>query len=445
MPGHGLRGSGYFKFWVVARDTTGTLSDSDNSKEITIIEGPITEVNGDSGSSGTGQALIKWKPQADATSYTLRWKQLGNDAMVSGKPHTHHDWVLNDHSLPIAYDREMTVSGSSTSTVISPLSLNTPYAVHLSYERDSGSGKGQVFSARDYFVYPTRGPAGSGIRAASIPLRQRLPGTEYSYLVCTTSAPAPFDRWERFINHAFQQWTEATNGLVTVVQAAGTCPNYSGFVREVVDDVKAHIASEMSIGVMLTDAQITAYAKNVLASFDKKRIKSLEGDDQRYREVEIVDDTESATLPDLVFDEIAKTVGPGYCFPACAISGPAAMPANSDETATDIVISLKYVNKYIPLAIITSDFPGHDEVFGGDDVQYNSCEGTNRVYSTLVHEAGHALGIGGGNTGNNPVERGHPNEVIRDITMSYEAKHDCSPQPLDVMAIYAIYQTRDTR
>ena len=102
----------------------------------------------------------------------------------------------------------------------------------------------------------------------------------------------------------------------------------------------------------------------------------------------------------------------------------------------------------IPHLGTVNDFPGGD---GGDkiasrgDVQFNSCDDTNLIYDHLVHELGHALGIGGGNTGKDSVEKAHPNRTIIDITMAYDAVHDCSPQPLDVMAIYALYQTVDSR
>ena len=65
-------------------------------------------------------------------------------------------------------------------------------------------------------------------------------------------------------------------------------------------------------------------------------------------------------------------------------------------------------------------------------------------YSTLVHEAGHALGITGGKTGIGR-ERFHPNRDVRDSVMSYGRIRNLSysPLPLDVMAIYALYQTVD--
>ena len=70
---------------------------------------------------------------------------------------------------------------------------------------------------------------------------------------------------------------------------------------------------------------------------------------------------------------------------------------------------------------------------------FNTCNTPH--YSALVHEFGHALGIGGGRDGQNADETGHPQ--IEDAAMSYYPAPCCSPHPFDIMAIYALYQTVD--
>ena len=66
------------------------------------------------------------------------------------------------------------------------------------------------------------------------------------------------------------------------------------------------------------------------------------------------------------------------------------------------------------------------------------------AYDTLLHEAGHALGVRYGNDGRNQKMH-HPQ--TRDSVMSddpYERTISyCSPAPLDALAIYALYQTVD--
>ena len=91
-------------------------------------------------------------------------------------------------------------------------------------------------------------------------------------------------------------------------------------------------------------------------------------------------------------------------------------------------------------------FPGKDRMAGRGDVLLSSCAETEDLYQTLLHEAGHALGIAGGRTGTGQA-RYHPNKQIIDIAMSYGAGNlllACAPHPPDVMAPYAICQTVDS-
>ncbi len=84
------------------------------------------------------------------------------------------------------------------------------------------------------------------------------------------------------------------------------------------------------------------------------------------------------------------------------------------------------------------------DLAGVDRIAFNTCPDTmvdhNYPYSSLVHEAGHALRIGNGKDGMGQ-ENHHPNEQIKSAIMSYgDGLPKCSPHPLDIMAIYALYQ-----
>ncbi len=75
---------------------------------------------------------------------------------------------------------------------------------------------------------------------------------------------------------------------------------------------------------------------------------------------------------------------------------------------------------------------------------FNRCPKTsdnyNVPYSSLVHEAGHALAIRGGTDGMDQ-QRFHPSGAIHCAIMSYGGNEPkCSPHPLDIMAITALYQ-----
>ena len=95
------------------------------------------------------------------------------------------------------------------------------------------------------------------------------------------------------------------------------------------------------------------------------------------------------------------------------------------------------------------------------DARGNSCGLSGTAYSDLVHEIGHALGIGGGDNAG-WVNPGHPQ--VPDSVVNYNwlavplnpavtpmvqgdfdrghSEPDCAPYPFDVMAIYALYQSR---
>ena len=86
--------------------------------------------------------------------------------------------------------------------------------------------------------------------------------------------------------------------------------------------------------------------------------------------------------------------------------------------------------------------PGRDDgVVNAYDVRLNTCLTSRSAYSTLVHEAGHALGI----------RLGEYHPTIADTVMNPYSPFsspceyfDCSPYPFDIMAIYALYQTQIT-
>ena len=82
------------------------------------------------------------------------------------------------------------------------------------------------------------------------------------------------------------------------------------------------------------------------------------------------------------------------------------------------------------------------------------------AYLIPLHEAGHALGMSGASIPKSilaglPIgplttpayKESHP--TVRESVMNYDDKvykgganeHDCSPHPLDVMAVWALYQT----
>ena len=79
-----------------------------------------------------------------------------------------------------------------------------------------------------------------------------------------------------------------------------------------------------------------------------------------------------------------------------------------------------------------------------DDVRFDICAGADyRAYKTMVHEVGHALGVTSRISnaevylwGGDVYLHNHPSNEIWPISMRHST---CTPFPLDVMAIYALY------
>ena len=77
------------------------------------------------------------------------------------------------------------------------------------------------------------------------------------------------------------------------------------------------------------------------------------------------------------------------------------------------------------------------------DARFNKClnlgDSDSKAYGHFLHEVGHALGIGGSGSGHpGDPETAHFVDSVMDYNFT---QPDCSPYPLDVMAIYALYQT----
>ena len=100
--------------------------------------------------------------------------------------------------------------------------------------------------------------------------------------------------------------------------------------------------------------------------------------------------------------------------------------------------------------------PGGDATVDRIDAPFNRCAARrNGAYETLVHEAGHALGIRGKLPprftlvvpASDPDVQINFHPTVAGSVMSYERAlmlpddPDCSPHPLDIMVIYALYQT----
>ena len=331
------------------------------------------------------------------------------------------------------------------------LDLGEVYAVQLNYEYQVDPFTGatrNVFSAREAYVWPSASALKPGDRVASFPLRLPLPRRTYSYIVCEDTFPSGRETaWKNLIRHAFDQWEVATSNWVTLDPVTGDCADYEPFVARIRNDVKAFATSTLpSTGSLPTDDEIAAHARELLKNFDQNQIGVTRRRDTAQSEVLMIDDRPTGANSTLVkvrvFPEVAATVGHGTCSAAhiaCAFSPQrwAQYRGLGEDDPPVVTADIRLRRSKFGVASLvvpTSAVPG----------RFNSCGPADpELYNTLVHEAGHALGIAYGTEGKNS-KRDHPqleDSVMKDPLGIDERGERCSPYPIDVMAIYALYQS----
>ncbi len=123
--------------------------------------------------------------------------------------------------------------------------------------------------------------------------------------------------------------------------------------------------------------------------------------------------------------ELSNDLGYTWCWEDARTRGCA--PPRSDEETTDVFI------RRSPFDNPGGNMPDRLHL-RGSEVVFNRCPDPDGVYGTLVHEAGHALGLGHSTLGRDSVmheELSNLNYMVR-----------CAPHPFDIMMFFALYQTR---
>ena len=436
----GLADATSFEFQVRARQDGTSDFDSAYSEIVTIIDTPIIAANGRSPNQGpeNGQAKLSWRTMANVLgdssyfggTYSFRFRKAGGI-------HNQLAWEPGTYVTDTTVDESELVDGNTIGGSNHGLTKEAIYAIQLIYEKNN---KPKVFATRDVFVWPSDRPAGGGERIATFPLNYPWPNKTFSYVICEETFPmTKRDEWKTFITHAFSQWDLATDSLVTTERLdSEDCADYSEFVDEVVTDVKSFAQSPRPpVGIPPTDAEIAAHATALLENFDQSRIKSTREDfDERLNEVFMLNDSSANAVTVDAFKEISSRVGHGWCGYACT----------SFPTPPLNTVDISFRGSLFQISDL--DVPGADDTADAGEIRFNSCESVVNEYGVVVHEAGHALGITGGIDGSRFDDgqgQFHPRRTtIIDSVMSYgrNPSVSCSPSPLDVMAIYALYQDR---
>ncbi|MCY3783846.1 MAG: fibronectin type III domain-containing protein [Chloroflexi bacterium] len=454
VPHKGLGDEPAFEFRVQA--TANNFAPSGHSRHVIIIDTPITSANGHSPGTGatSGKAAITWTSLDtlhtgslfSGGTYKLRYRRSMYPYFFSG-----WDPGAFDSAADPASRGEIAAS-SPTSHTFTRLTRDSIYAIQLLYEKDGRT----VFSVRDSYVWPSDDSFGSeGIATFPVddyPLTTKSSdgrSMEFHYHICTDTFPSsdPEDDWVPFINHAMLQWQHATDELVKMKYARNECIDYTIFLDDLVEEARG-IADDLVAALTprgITPEQIVEAIRSRITVDGKELIKSFKDtgidgtklgqdsvSDAQMSEIMMIRDGDWSDEDHVVFAflKFGGQIGLGGCEGGCAQA-----EKYGSTTSTDIYLRESYHvtdGHGILQALIQ---PG-----AALEIQFNTCPNFNAnyhlPYSSIVHEAGHALGLG------------HPDKSqVKTAIMSYFKPHppQCAPHPLDVMAIYALYQSKVNR
>ena len=469
------------------------------SETITIIDTPITKADGYVPESPTnpkvGQADVTWTAITSVLSdhyadgsYILRPRRLADNP-------TSKDWRPNAYSDT---DLDDTAATSATEQTIGALTPENIYAVQLIYlpDDDATTNDTKVFAARDSYVWPGSTQllmpgSGTGKLFANFQVWSLMATTTYDYFICTDTftenadTKAAMDRrqaWVKFIYHALEQWQLATNEVVTMNYLGESCTDYQPIVEMAAKRIAHLMPTEESriVNHLVEFVQHDWYSEILPANTS----------DRDKNEIMMFDDygdypeggtlyfafTEAMSKKPVIETNYPQNVEPigkfgnrlGFVASTSCWGKTSTIEAiacakrtkrvSSAGYTTDIVLRRTRVD-HDPLAIpggnADLDDDGFPDVDRGDIV-FNKCPSMSRhtdwlpyqaqenrensVYGTLVHEAGHALGID------------HPRGIddrkktltvsSNDTVMTPGKTYNCSPHPLDVLIVYALHRAR---
>ena len=480
----GLQNHRAFELEVQA--VTGKDADNNDvlsapSDAIILIDTPIRSANGKS--SGTlGEAVLTWNLVKDI---------LDDDSYAGGTawfryrraPSTHAEITWLPEEANFTYVADVPETLLKDGRTLQSLALNDVYAIQFWYEPPASQvnqpAKLRVFAGRDVYVWPSTRPAAvgededgesyAGERVASYPLnyplehRRRDPKQTYVYRICDDTFPdldagntpnaggAGRARWEDFIFDAFDRWRVATDGLVVADYERGPCATYTAVVDQAVRALGRSLPRDLA--AQYDEATRRAH---VQALVDQSRhLGTLR--DAVMRAAMTTSDAadvgsevfmyESSAHPGVF--EFGKPLQPGVCsHEAYGCARRRVVRHATKGWLTDIALRKQRLfetesGAYVPeIPTVRLDLCLVRLDVNEDDMGRGHGRANDRflnVYSTLVHEVGHAFGIREGDTGSDQ-EAYHPNDDLDEDSVMVQPNRECAPTPLDVLAIYALYQ-----
>ena len=399
-----------------------------------------------------------------------------------------------DGSDPNRVLRTYTVGG--TRNTDHPLDRYKIYAVRVNYEK----GSDRYYAAREAYVWPSDRPAYGGERVGTFPLTRHFEHRTYSYRICTeTFVPAGIlnvrrDAWVNLINTALMHWQTATHGLVTVEKIDEPCQDFDTEVRKLEMNIREYLIYlgldpgnlPGSLG-WLNTLRLQLHAKSLMMLLKETGVvRGFNDKSATQNEIYMFNDVDGPNrlfISAYVFGEIASGIGydcwvdkdgnfdksAAMCTQSNEITVQDFHGNRRTEWRSDIVVRRGVYDKSDHLVSWGRKATDDPLLVPASNAKFNTCKSTagsvsaddeGSAYASMVHEGGHALGIRGGSS-NGWVQSGHPQ--VPDSVMNYDyiavaenpsmapeergdfdpdfRERDCGPHPLDLMAIYALYQT----
>ena len=487
----GLGDSPYsYELRVKATGGDGGLADSEYSETIAIVGNPIIRVDGDSrltssmsdSTSGAGQIEVKWKASisTQVADHEIRWRKLPRTEALQND-----EWVLVDHD---DYDWKLTPADSAddwtthresaTTTYVireivgsvgdQPESLEPEklYAIQINYVTPSGQ---RVFSGLESYAWPSARAGGNGERVATYPLRSVLKDRRYEYHICGdtfSTNTARQGEWTTLINHAMGRWQSATDNLVELIDVTDehtdkeVCFDFKDLTASTTDAVLREIPERGSRLTLAEREQIREIVEGLLTTARFERFSSRRTDEDMSNEILMLDDSVYDGYKNSPYSEISFEVAHGSCgrvAPACAVHTAIFDDGRVVRHPVEVLdeftrgsggggggeLSRSDVSFYTDIVLYKMEYGEEPLDLPSDPERFRGCGSMPKVYSVVLHEAGHALGI----TISDPVVeafRGqttdlvHPPKRMGNTSMR---TINCTLSPLDVTAVFALYQT----
>lgn len=458
----GLADSAAYGIRIGIRDDQDRLS---FSAPVIIIDTPITKANGHSVDGDT--ATVGWTSIAAIVGssysngqYELRYRTSDDDHRLPG-------WDPADFGPPAD-----PVRPQSNPHRLGGLAKGLVHAIQLIARNAGPSSNIDVFAARNAYVWPNNIAPADGERVATFPLTNRLDDKTFTYKICmeTFREDGRTTAWTSLIHDAFGRWQAAVGtDLIRIVANSEPCTDYTTVATTIVDQ---HKLLRMSPAITRQDAidlvkGFIATAVNQQTLLGKK-IQTLQADDRDANEIKMFDDlagSQGYLYRAFGFPEVASSIGQRT---RCWYEALEPVPGVVVWKFQDNVLMCTYPHvveiydendvkvgerhESTDIFVRRSQFTIDSLEVPESGALFNRCGNdsdlSGKAYPSFIHEVGHALGLGGGMrdvVGGGPDTGrfeypGHPEDTV--LSTVNNARADCSPQPLDIMAIYALYQSR---